>query len=156
MKIVMKPKEATNAICTSPPILIALLCLLTACPTSTPPAELTVTPLSVNMTAGDAPAKLTAELTNSSATLTWSLTGEGSLSATSGKIVQYVPPTNLSDPQVATVLVRAGSLSRTVAIAIKPRPDLFVTQRTRPSRRVDQPSRSPLISNTPPARSRGC
>ncbi len=107
--------------------IIALSWLLTACPQLTAPAELSVTPSSLTLNTGDNPVNLNAALKNSSATITWSLAGEGNLTATTGAVVQYVPPSALDDQKTATIVVSAGALARTITVTIKPRPNLFVS-----------------------------
>ncbi|MDX2008178.1 MAG: CAP domain-containing protein [Meiothermus sp.] len=86
---------------------------------------LTVSPATATTQVGGTPTGLTATLLNSNATINWSLTGPGSLSATTGATVNYRPPAT-GGAGTATVTATAGALtaSATITINAAPNPDI--------------------------------
>jgi hypothetical protein len=104
--------------------------VLTACPapsTPPPPASLSLSPTTLTLTAGDSAKTFNATLTNSSAIVTWSLAGPGTLSATTGPSIQYTPPENLSDSSTASLVASAAGINRSAQITINPKPRLTIT-----------------------------
>jgi hypothetical protein len=114
---------------------LAALFVLTACggggggspppppppPPPAPTASLTVTADSANASPDGAPVPLHAVVTASSAVPAWTLEGPGSLSASTGSAVSYLPPTSeaVADGGTATVTIAAtGLTSQTVKIAL--------------------------------------
>ncbi len=92
-------------------------------PAPTPAASLTVTPSATTTTPNGASITLTAVVTNSTATPSWTLTGAGSLSATTGTTVQYIPPDSEIFDASATVTIAAsltGAATQSVSIALTP------------------------------------
>jgi hypothetical protein len=88
--------------------------LLCGCGTKSPGPDLTVTPGGPLQITG--PTAFTAELTNSDAEVTWTVTG-GALSSESGLHVVYTPPLGTA---AATLTARAGTLMVEVQISSSP------------------------------------
>ncbi len=94
----------------------ALPLVLTACGgggggSSPPPssASITVTPSNSAVTApGGGAVNLTAAVTGSTATPTWTLSGPGTLSASSGTVITYTPPTTTDFATSTPVIVSAS------------------------------------------------
>jgi len=79
-----------------------------------------VTPASLATIVGGAPVELTATLTGSSDPISWTLTGPGSISSTTGVSTIYTPPVDAVG--TATVTATAGALTATSTIAVRPPP----------------------------------
>jgi hypothetical protein len=93
----------------------------TPTPSPSPTPALTVTPTATTTTPGGTSITLNAMVTNSTAVPTWTLTGPGSLSASSGTSIQYVPPASGSLDANATVTISAaltGATTQTVTITV--------------------------------------
>ena len=82
--------------------------------------SLSVTPSSTSTTPGGGTVTLHATLTGGSATPTWTLTGPGTLSATSGTDVIYTAPTTTpgNEAATATITANASGVSRQTQIAL--------------------------------------
>jgi len=93
-------------------------------------ATLKVTADSATVVAGGSAIHLTATLTNSTAAVSWSLTGHGSLSANTGASVNYIPPAAVSSAEAATITATAGGLSDSVSITVNPGAVLSVSPNT--------------------------
>ena len=92
-------------------------------PTPTPSPSspaLTITPSDTVTWQGGPSITLTAALTNSTDTPTWTLTGAGSLSATTGTSIQYVPPTSglAANTTVTISATVPGATAQTVTITL--------------------------------------
>ena len=90
-------------------------------PTPAPTASLAVTPSATTTTPGGASITLTAVVSNSSDTPTWTLNGPGTLSAASGTSITYVPPASGSLTANTTAIVSAaltGATTQTVSIGL--------------------------------------
>jgi hypothetical protein len=90
-------------------------------PAPSPAATLAVTPSATTTTPGGASVTLNAVVTNSTAVPTWTLSGPGALSASSGTSIQYVPPASGSLDANATVTISAaltGATTQTVTITV--------------------------------------
>lgn len=91
---------------------------------SSPPPAVTIQSSATSTTPSGAAVTLTAALANSTATgtPTWSLSGPGTLSATSGSSITYTPPDSEDDANdggvSAVVTVSVGSLSQTQTIQV--------------------------------------
>ncbi len=89
---------------------------------TTPTPSLSLSASAATINASGQNVSLTATLTHSSATPTWTLSGPGSLSATSGTAVSYIPPDSEDDANdvaaTATVTVSAGGLTQQTQIAL--------------------------------------
>jgi hypothetical protein len=88
---------------------------------------LSLTPSSVTVTAGGTQVTFSATLTSSTATITWTLTGSGTLSTTSGASTSYTPPASIAAQETATITARAGGLTATATITINPLVTLSVS-----------------------------
>lgn len=103
----------------------------TATITVTPPVTLEVSPTVANVTAGAGQVLLSATLSNSTDTISWSLNpAVGGLSATSGGSVAYVPPASVSSQTQVVVTARAGGLEASATVTVNPAPSLSVTPAT--------------------------
>jgi hypothetical protein len=92
-------------------------------PAPTPAAALAVTPSATSTTPDGTAITLQAVVSNSTATPTWTLTGAGTLSATSGASVQYLPPDSEVFDENSTVIVSASissDVSQNVSITLTP------------------------------------
>jgi len=104
-------------------LLLALVAtgLLVACnPKDTPAAQLSVSPASRSVTAGDSGVTFSATLSNMAGTVQWSLQGPGQIDPTSGAFTVYTPPATLAAAGSATLTASAGSLNQTITININP------------------------------------
>gem|GEM_PF-1809127 len=109
------------------------LALFAACsPTPTP--TLSVTPESISATAGDTATALEAKVENSSATVNWKLTGDGTLSATQGVKVSYTPPATLNSSAAAfiTASLSDGTLNKIITVSLKPKATLEIQAPSQP------------------------
>lgn len=103
-----------------------LLVFLAACGAGGGAPTLSISPSSTTVTAGGAPVNFSATLTGASGTINWSLTGPGSLSATSGTSTAYTPPASVASATSATLTATSGSLTATASITINPPPTITV------------------------------
>ena len=78
---------------------------------------LTVTPATTTVTIGGGAVTFNANLTNSNDTINWTLTGEGTLSSTTGATTDYTPPAN-GAAGTATLTATAGAVTATATITI--------------------------------------
>lgn len=109
---------------------VTLLIALSACqtqspapPAGTPPnpvPSLTISPSSMNVNAGDAAITFSVAVQNSSESVTWTLSGPGTVSPTSGSSTAYTPPEGVDSTQSATLTATLGTTgaSATSPIAI--------------------------------------
>jgi PKD repeat protein len=96
---------------------------LTASATITvnPPSQsLTVAPPSATLSAGGSGQAFTATLVGSSETITWSLSGSGTLSVASGPTTTYTPPASAVATETVTLTATAGSLTASATITVNP------------------------------------
>ncbi|MGN6527436.1 MAG: hypothetical protein ACTHL8_13700 [Burkholderiaceae bacterium] len=105
---------------------LAALVSLSACGggSSSPGPTLTASAASTSATAGGQSVALTAVAANSTDTVTWSLSGPGSLSATTGATVDYIPPAPdaLNAGTQATITATLGTLTQTVVLNVATAP----------------------------------
>ena len=90
-------------------------------PTPAPGVSVTVTPSSTTTVQGGAAITLVAAVTGSTDTPTWTLTGLGTLSATSGNTITYTPPGAGSITANTTVTIAAavtGATTQTVTLTV--------------------------------------
>ena len=95
----------------------------TPTPSPSPSPTLAVTPTATTTTPDGAVITLSAVVTNSTATPTWSLNGAGTLSATTGNSITYTPPDSEIFDANATVTISAsltGATTQMVSIALTP------------------------------------
>ena len=93
-------------------------------PAPAPAPTLAASAAASSTTAGGQAVALSAVVANSTATVTWTLSGPGSLSASSGASVNYVPPTadTLSANTQATVTATLGTLTQSVTLDVATAP----------------------------------
>jgi hypothetical protein len=82
--------------------------------------SIAVSPTLQVVNAGSAGIPFTANLQNSTTAITWSLSGVGSLSGTTGPSVTYTPPATVAATSSATLTAQAGSVSTTATITVNP------------------------------------
>ncbi len=89
-----------------------------------PAPTLTASAAASGTTAGGQAVALSAVVANSTATVTWALSGPGSLSAASGASVNYVPPApdTLSANTQATITATLGTLTQSVTLNVATAP----------------------------------
>ena len=93
----------------------------TPSPAPAPGVSITVTPSTTSTVQGGAAITLVAAVTGSSDTPTWSLTGPGTLSASSGNTITYTPPGAGTLTANATATIAAavtGATTQTVTLTI--------------------------------------
>lgn len=105
-------------------VLASAMVGLSACGDQNPPATptLTVSPLAITVTAGGPGQAFTATLANSTNDITWTLTGSGALSTTTGATTEYTPPATVTVQETATLTATAGTLTASATITIDPPP----------------------------------
>src|SRR6266404_3477672 len=91
--------------------LVAVCVIFSACSGNETSATLSITPSGAQTISG--PTLITASPANLASEVTWSLSGPGSLSGTTGQSVVYRPPVP-ADPSPATVTASAHGQSATV------------------------------------------
>lgn len=101
---------------------LLLLLIVIACgggsSTPTPTPSLSISPTASTVTVGGAAVSFTANLSNSTETINWSLSGPGSIPASAtGSTVSYTPPTS-GGAASATLTATAGSVSASATITI--------------------------------------
>jgi len=93
-------------------------------PGDPPPASptLALSPASVNVNAGGAPVTFSALVQNSSETVTWTLSGPGSVTPASGPTTTYTPPESVDSAESASLTATLGTTGVTAVapIAIYP------------------------------------
>ncbi len=88
-------------------------------PAPTPTASITITPSATTTTPGGAAITLTAAVTGSTDSPTWSLSGVGTLSATSGTTITYTPPATADANSTAIVSAAlTGATTQTVSLTV--------------------------------------
>lgn len=88
---------------------------------ATPPATLTVSPTTATLPVGGAATTFSATLTNSNDPITWTLTGAGTLSTTTGATTVYTPPA-AGGAGTATLTATAGALTADATITLTAAP----------------------------------
>ncbi|MDX2006538.1 MAG: hypothetical protein SFU83_14795 [Meiothermus sp.] len=89
--------------------------------TISPLPTLTVSPNTRTIVAGSAATSFSAILANSAETITWNLSPSlGTLSANTGSLVEYTPPTTVASSTEVTLTASAGSLSASATITVNP------------------------------------
>jgi len=94
-------------------------------PSSTETSTLAVTPSAVTVVAGAGATRFGADLRGSTATVSWSLSGPGSLGDTTGASTSYTPPASVDSAANATVTAHAGSLRADAAVTVDPPGSLY-------------------------------
>ena len=96
---------------------------LTPTPAPTPSASVVVTPSATTTAPNGAAITLNAVVTGSTATPTWTLTGPGTLSASSGNVITYTPPDSEDFDADGTAIVTAsltGGATQSVTLVLTP------------------------------------
>jgi hypothetical protein len=94
---------------------------LTPTPSPTQPEpSLAVTCAPASATAGQGPVTCAAALANADGTIAWTLTGPGSLSASTGAAVHYAPPIQLDADAISRVVAAAAGLAASFDIHVSP------------------------------------
>jgi len=108
---------------------VATLFLLGACgsssSTSTP--SLTVSPSSATVAAGSSAQSFSAALSDATGTVSWSLTGPGSIAPSSGPTTAYTPPATGASSAQATLTATAAGLSASATITVSTAATITVT-----------------------------
>ena len=85
------------------------------------PVSLIVNPRTATIDAGGGAVAFAATLTGSSNAISWTLTGPGSISTSTGPSTAYTPPPSVSVPTTATLTASAGvNLYATASITVNP------------------------------------
>ncbi len=82
--------------------------------------SLSVSPSTTTVTAGAASVSFTATLSNTTGTVSWSLTGPGSIAPSTGATTSYTPPTTVASATTATLTASAAGLTANATITINP------------------------------------
>jgi hypothetical protein len=102
---------------------LGLACVLafSACANPNPPS-VSVTPETQTLPAGSAAVTITAAPVNSSDTVAWTLSGPGTISATTGSSITYTPPTSVTAQTnaVVTATLPTSGATDTSVITITP------------------------------------
>ncbi|HUM14041.1 MAG TPA: carboxypeptidase-like regulatory domain-containing protein [Myxococcaceae bacterium] len=95
-----------------------------------PAASLSVSPTSQRVVAGSSAVTLRATLVGASVPITWTLSGPGTLGASSGEQTTYTPPATTAAEAAVTVSASAGpQLRASVSITVVPSAELVVAGR---------------------------
>lgn len=107
---------------------ISLLCLLVGCggssgnPDAGPPPpgtpSLTVSPTSKTVIAGGSPISFSSTLLNATGTVSWALSGPGSINPATGSSTTYTPPASVGASTSATLTATSGTLTASATITI--------------------------------------
>ncbi len=89
--------------------------------------SLSVSPTLLTVAAGSGATRFTATLTGASETVSWTLSGPGTISAASGLTTSYTPPASVGTATAATLRASAGSLTASANITVNPPPSIIVT-----------------------------
>jgi len=109
---------------------VSLLCLLIGCGGSGPnnnnnnnggnTPSLSVSPSTSTVVAGGPPVNFTSALLNASGTVSWALSGPGSIGASTGTSTTYTPPASVGSPTSATLTATSGTLTASATITVNP------------------------------------
>jgi len=113
---------------------LSLLCLALACGGGSGnngggggnDPSLSISPPSATVIAGGSPVNFTAALANTTGTVSWALTGPGSISPASADTTSYTPPADVASATTATLTATSGSLTATATITVNPPPTITV------------------------------
>ena len=82
--------------------------------------SLSISPGSTTVTAGGAAVTFTATLNNTTGTVSWNLSGPGSIDPATGATTSYTPPASVASATTATLTANSGSLTSSATITINP------------------------------------
>ena len=88
--------------------------------------SLAISPPSSTVIAGGAAVNFTATLVNATGTVSWSLSGPGSIDPASGNSTSYTPPASVASATSATLTATSGSLTASATITVNPPPTITV------------------------------
>jgi hypothetical protein len=90
--------------------------------TINPEPRLSITPVMNLATAGGSATSFVATLPNSTAGISWTRTGKGTLSFSSGTTNNYTPPGALTASETETITVTSGGASVSAMVTVNPAP----------------------------------
>jgi len=112
---------------------LSLLCLSLACGGGSGnnggggnDPSLSITPSSTTVIAGGSPVNFTGALANTTGTISWALTGPGSITPASGDTTSYTPPASVASATTATLTATSGTLTASATITVNPPPTITV------------------------------
>ena len=88
--------------------------------------SLSISPASSTVIAGGSPVNFTAALANTTGTVSWALTGPGSIDPASGDTTSYTPPGSVASATTATLTATSGTLTASATITVNPPPTITV------------------------------
>lgn len=112
---------------------LSLLCLALGCGGSSGnnggggnDPSLSISPASATVIAGGSPVNFTGTLANATGTISWALTGPGSITPASGDATSYTPPASVASATTATLTATSGTLTASATITVNPPPTITV------------------------------
>ena len=87
---------------------------------------LSISPASATVIAGGSPVNFTGTLANTTGTISWALTGPGSITPASGDTTSYTPPASVASAATATLTATSGTLTASATITVNPPPTINV------------------------------
>ena len=106
---------------------VLLLCLGCGSSGGNNNPSLSVSPNAITVTAGGTAVSFTATLSNATGTVSWTLTGPGSLTPSTGTTTSYTPPAAVASATTATLTASAAGLTGNSTITINNNPSLSVS-----------------------------
>jgi hypothetical protein len=88
--------------------------------------SLSISPPSSTVIAGGSPVNFTATLANTTGTVSWALSGPGSIDPATGDTTSYTPPASVASATTATLTATSGSLTASATITVNPPPTITV------------------------------
>jgi|KBSMisStaDraftv2_1062788.scaffolds.fasta_scaffold01062_2 hypothetical protein len=88
--------------------------------------SLSISPPSSTVIAGGSPVNFTATLANTTGTVSWALSGPGSIDPATGDTTAYTPPASVASATTATLTATSGSLTASATITVNPPPTITV------------------------------
>ncbi|HZJ52960.1 MAG TPA: hypothetical protein VFD38_02385 [Myxococcaceae bacterium] len=88
--------------------------------------SLTISPASSTVIAGGSPVNFTATLANATGSVSWALSGPGSINPTTGDATSYTPPASVTSSTTATLTATAAGLTASATITVDPPPTITV------------------------------
>jgi hypothetical protein len=88
--------------------------------------SLSISPPSSSVIAGGSPVNFTATLANTTGTVSWALSGPGSIDPATGDSTSYTPPASVASSTPATLTATSGSLTASATITVSPPPTVTV------------------------------
>ena len=88
--------------------------------------SLAISPASSTVIAGGSPVNFTATLANTTGTVSWALSGPGSIDPATGDTTSYTPPASVASSTTATLTATSGTLTASATITVNPPPTITV------------------------------